>query len=544
MTAFPSYSVGTVSVHRGDTAIVGAGGPLWTSTANARAGDDIIVAGHIWPLSDVIDATHLSIDPWSFDDMPAGTPYKILQRSPLRFAGGQAMADVSTLVAALNTEGFYVFVSPTVSVPDPSLGEESQFALQPSTGKLWLKTGGQWVFQGIFRSFNIRGAWDSVTNYGIGDVVSKDGTSYVASAPNTNQAPPDPAFWVVLAAKGDTGEPGASYTATSTTSLTIGMGPQTFVTQAGLAYLPGARARASNGVNYMEGLVTAYSGASLTINVTRTGGSGTFASWNINLAGDPGGGDMLSSNNLADVASKGAAFDNLAPTMTRGDLIARGATTNTRLAAGAAGFLLQSNGAGADLSYAGFQSALPAAPAIRPFASKLKDIADLRDWNGLDLTDSNDNATLVQDALTKTAATGDVLHVPPGKIALGSMISWPEGSQIVGAGQAGSIYSSKYSFFHLAHLGVGFEATGAVGARSMRGVNFVRSQPAPTAGWTPLAADFDIRVRGAQDVSIEDCRFFEPDEAVNADRGYDGRGCREQPDLSAQYQRPTSLSGV
>src|SRR5215472_8288519 len=126
---FPSYSVGTVSVKKGDTAIVGAGGPLWTSTANARAGDDIIIAGHIWPLSDVIDAAHLAIDPWPFDDVPAGTPYKILQRSPLRFAGGQAAADVTQLVGALNTEGFYFFVDPTISVPDSSLGEENQFAL-------------------------------------------------------------------------------------------------------------------------------------------------------------------------------------------------------------------------------------------------------------------------------------------------------------------------------------------------------------------------------------------------------------------------------
>src|SRR5262249_55703814 len=102
---FPSYSVGTVSVKKGDTVIVGAGGPLWTSTANARAGDDIIIAGHIWPLSDVIDATHLLIEPWPFDDVPAGSPYKILQRSPLRFAGGQAAADVTQLVGALNTEG-------------------------------------------------------------------------------------------------------------------------------------------------------------------------------------------------------------------------------------------------------------------------------------------------------------------------------------------------------------------------------------------------------------------------------------------------------
>jgi hypothetical protein len=37
----------------------------------------------------------------------------------------------------------------------------------------------------------------------------------------------------------------------------------------------------------MEGLVTAYSGTSLTIGVDNYSGSGTFAAWNINLAGDP-----------------------------------------------------------------------------------------------------------------------------------------------------------------------------------------------------------------------------------------------------------------
>lgn len=91
--------------------------------------------------------------------------------------------------------------------------------------------------------------------------------------------------------QGATGATGAGYTATSTTSLTIGTGSKAFTTQAGLAYTVGARARASsaaNGANYMEGLVTAYGGTTLTINVTQTGGSGTLADWNINLAGDVG----------------------------------------------------------------------------------------------------------------------------------------------------------------------------------------------------------------------------------------------------------------
>jgi len=84
---------------------------------------------------------------------------------------------------------------------------------------------------------------------------------------------------------------GAGYTATSATSLAIGTGSQAFTTQAGLAYGGGARARASsdaNGANYMEGLVTGYTGTTLTIDVDRVGGSGTYADWNINLAGDPG----------------------------------------------------------------------------------------------------------------------------------------------------------------------------------------------------------------------------------------------------------------
>src|SRR5262245_524476 len=52
--------------------------------------------------------------------------------------------------------------------------------------------------------------------------------------------------------------------------------------------------------------------------------------------------------------SAGAAFDALAPTTTRGDLIARGATSNVRLPAGTSGYHLQSAGAAADPAWTGF----------------------------------------------------------------------------------------------------------------------------------------------------------------------------------------------
>ncbi|MGO3930852.1 hypothetical protein [Rhodopseudomonas pseudopalustris] len=117
--------------------------------------------------------------------------------------------------------------------------------------------------------------------------------------------------------KGDTGAigpVGASYAATSSTSLTIEPGVKTVTTQAGLAYVYGSRVRltpAAGAANYMEGICTEYIGPSMTINVTRFAGSGTFAAWTISLAGDPGSGDMFSAANLSDLANYTIARNNL-----------------------------------------------------------------------------------------------------------------------------------------------------------------------------------------------------------------------------------------
>ncbi|MGX9430286.1 hypothetical protein [Bradyrhizobium sp. LeoA1S1] len=308
MTALSSYSTGTVSISDGDTTVVGSG-TIW-SAANARAGDVIIVDDlPAVEIKDTADTSHLELwSPWTGGNK-AGVNYTIVQKSPLRFAGSTAMADVSRMVAALNTDGFYVFVAPDLTEPDPSYGDENQFALQPDTGKLWLKTGGVWVFQGIYKGFSIRGPWSAATAYQVGDVVSLSGSSYVALAPSTNQSPPNATYWQVLAAKGDTGSTGpqgASYGGSSTTSLAIGTGSKTFAIGTGYAYQVGNYVRASsaaNGANFMEGFVTAYSGGNITINVTRVNGSGTFADWNFSVSGAPGAGngDLLAANHLTDV---------------------------------------------------------------------------------------------------------------------------------------------------------------------------------------------------------------------------------------------------
>lgn len=92
---------------------------------------------------------------------------------------------------------------------------------------------------------------------------------------------------------GPTGATGPGYKGTSITSLAISAGVKTLTTQAGLGYIAGSRVRiASNGgiTNYMEGLVSSYTTGTgvLIFTPDRTGGSGTFADWNLTLAGDTG----------------------------------------------------------------------------------------------------------------------------------------------------------------------------------------------------------------------------------------------------------------
>jgi hypothetical protein len=71
----------------------------------------------------------------------------------------------------------------------------------------------------------------------------------------------------------------------------IGTGSKTFTTNLSAsqtAFAIGQRVRVAYTVtpaNYMEGLITAFSTTSLTVNVDAVGGSGTFASWDIVVAG-------------------------------------------------------------------------------------------------------------------------------------------------------------------------------------------------------------------------------------------------------------------
>ncbi|WP_247411287.1 hypothetical protein [Bradyrhizobium sp. 150] len=309
MTALVSYSTGTVSVAAGGTTVTGVG-PIWND-GSAKPGDIFQIGNFQSVISDVTDATHLVIPPWG-GGAQAGVAYKIWQVSPQRFAGAEAMATVNRLVIALNAREIPVIVSDDETVPDPSLGEEDQTAIQPLTGKVWVMSGGVWTFLGIYRGFRFTGPYSGATTYYVGDVASNAGASYVwiNPAPGSGHAPPNATYWDV---SGSPGATGAGYGGTSTTSLAIAVASKVFTTQAGLAYTNGARVRASsaaNTSNWMEGLAT-YSGTTLTIAVDKISGSGTLADWNLNVVGQPGAGDLTSANNLSDLASAATAAANL-----------------------------------------------------------------------------------------------------------------------------------------------------------------------------------------------------------------------------------------
>lgn len=80
-------------------------------------------------------------------------------------------------------------------------------------------------------------------------------------------------------------------TSTSTTSLLIAVASKSFTTQANKQYVTGqfvVAASAANPANYMFGQVTSYSTTTLIVSVISVGGSGTYADWNISLAGERG----------------------------------------------------------------------------------------------------------------------------------------------------------------------------------------------------------------------------------------------------------------
>jgi len=102
-----------------------------------------------------------------------------------------------------------------------------------------------------------------------------------------------------------------AFVGTSASSLSIGIGNKVFTTQSGEQYTPGIWMTAvsqADASNFMFGQVVSYSGTTLTLNVQSTGGSGTFADWNLSLAGVRGApGAGITEQSVGWIASGGTS---------------------------------------------------------------------------------------------------------------------------------------------------------------------------------------------------------------------------------------------
>jgi hypothetical protein len=106
------------------------------------------------------------------------------------------------------------------------------------------------------------------------------------------------------------------YNLTSVSSVAIATGSQTFTTNVSnisTAFTVGTRVRVAyvtTPANYMEGVITSFSGTTLVVNVDSIGGSGTYANWTISVAGIQGSNGVTSitgtANQVIASASTGA----------------------------------------------------------------------------------------------------------------------------------------------------------------------------------------------------------------------------------------------
>jgi hypothetical protein len=281
-----TYTTGTVSVAANGTVVTGSG----TFFSNLRQYDFISINKlPIVPVITVTDDTHLVIPIWQ-GGAQAAVNYVAYKMSPLRFVGSDSAVEMSKTFTYLNDKG--VFYAVETTVPDPSIGNDGDYALKTNTGawKLWLRVAGTWAQQSQPVGVTYRGIWSSVTAYVANDRVSFNGTSYISNAATTNHQPDlYPADWDISGIKGDTG-PAPTMSGTSATLMTAGLGSKSFTTQAGIAFAAGQLLRAVNADRslIMIGAIVSYSGVALVVSMESYTGTGSSNNWTLSLTGSTG----------------------------------------------------------------------------------------------------------------------------------------------------------------------------------------------------------------------------------------------------------------
>ncbi|WBT40170.1 hypothetical protein [Hyphomicrobium sp. DMF-1] len=273
MTAW--YRAGTVTATNGSTTVTGA---LTAWLANAKAGDVWCpdADGRGYEITAVGSNTSITIYPAYAGTTGSGKAYGIARFS----TNWNSVSDIGVSLAEILAAQTNILAGN--GVPSDSLGQDGDVYFRQDVAEYYTKGSGTWT--------------------------------------------------LVTALIGPQGPAGPSYQATSTSSVAIGTGAKTFTVQSGRGYSAGQWLRVSNSSsNYMEGTVTSYSSTTLIINVPagRAIGSGTFTSWNVNIAGDIGPANSLAIGSVTTGAagsSASATITGTAPSQTLNLVIPRGNT--------------------------------------------------------------------------------------------------------------------------------------------------------------------------------------------------------------------------
>lgn len=322
------YRAGTIAVTSGSTAVVG------TTTAwlnQVKQGDLIVFAnGTFGEISvDPVDNTALTLQTPYVGTTGSGQSYAIARFSD----GWRPTAELALRVASFLSSAVQIYSGN--GVPSAGLGGDGSVYFRQDVPQYYSKSGGAWGspisllgpqgpagagFSIASTTSNAIGTGSkaftiasgglsylgarmraavtaSPTNFVEGIVTAATATSVTITSDAIGGTGTHAAWSLVVAGdKGSQGLPGSPSTGASSSTVTVGVGNLTFAVTAGLDLIVGQRVRfaetAAPTVRWVEGIITAYSGGSMTINVANDGistaGSGAVSAWTFGIIGSRG----------------------------------------------------------------------------------------------------------------------------------------------------------------------------------------------------------------------------------------------------------------
>lgn len=336
------YNGGSIAVEGGSASIVGS---TTLFATKVKEGDTLYIpGGELYQVVTITDDNNLTVDRNYDGTTDAAASYYILPTSPKWGEVSTVAHDLANFLANIAT--FF----PTDGKPSDDEGGDGSFAIDPNSTPpmLYLKSSGAWdngtslggpmgatgkgyggtstdtktLANTGSMSFTTQTglAWQTgsrirvasasapTTKWMEGVVTSYTSTTLIITIDKQGAGSGSASDWTFSSAgipgeKGDTGAtgsagstgttgaPGAGYGGTSTTSRALGTGSMSFNIGTGKAYQIGDLVKAvvsTDSTKWLKGPVSDYTSGTLTINVTEFNGTGTFASWNIGLAGETG----------------------------------------------------------------------------------------------------------------------------------------------------------------------------------------------------------------------------------------------------------------